>query len=56
MLNREIKEKWKVSIQGNTVAFGSAKDRWGFNFKDGPEEGNKFKDVYDAYTSAIQMP
>src|ERR671920_475694 len=29
----ELKEKWKVSIQGNSVAFGSAKDRWGFNFK-----------------------
>ena len=25
----ELKEKWKVSIQGNTVAFGSAKDRYG---------------------------
>jgi elongation factor 2 len=47
----EIKEKWKVSIQGNTVAFGSAKDRWGFNFKMAQKKGIKFKDVYDAYTS-----
>ena len=47
----ELKEKWKVSIQGNTVAFGSAKDRWGFNFKVAQKKGFSFKDVYDAYTS-----
>lgn len=47
----EIKEKWKVSIQGNTVAFGSAKDRWGFNFRMAQKKNLKFKDVYDAYTS-----
>src|SRR5919202_3869811 len=47
----EIKEKWKGSIQGNSVAFGSAKDRWGFNFKMAQKKGIKFKDVYDAYTS-----
>ena len=48
---RELKEKWKVSIQGNSVAFGSAKDRWGFNFKIAQKRGVGFKDVYDAYTS-----
>jgi elongation factor 2 len=47
----EIKEKWKVSIQGNSVAFGSAKDRWGFNFKMAKKTGINFKDVYDAYMS-----
>jgi elongation factor 2 len=47
----ELKEKWKVSIQGNSVAFGSAKDRWGFNFKVAQKRGVSFKDVYDAYTS-----
>src|SRR5918992_1476498 len=47
----EIKEKWKVSIQGNSVAFGSAKDRWGFNFKMAQKRAIKFKDVYDAYMS-----
>ena len=48
----ELKEKWKVSIQGNSVAFGSAKDRWGFNFKIAQKRGVSFKDVYDAYTSS----
>jgi elongation factor 2 len=47
----ELKERWKVSIQGNSVAFGSAKDRWGFNFKVAQKRGVSFKDVYDAYTS-----
>ncbi len=47
----ELKEKWKVSIQQNSVAFGSAKDRWGFNYKVAQKKGIGFKDVYDAYTS-----
>ena len=48
----ELKEVWKVSIQGNSVAFGSAKDRWGFNYKVAQKKGVSFKDVYDAYTSS----
>jgi elongation factor 2 len=47
----EVKEKWKVSIQGNTVAFGSAKDRWGFNFNMYSKTKIGFKEVYEAYTS-----
>ena len=50
----ELKEKWKVSIQGNSVAFGSAKDRWGFNFNIAQRNGVGFKDVYDAYNSEDQ--
>jgi len=48
----EVKEKWKVSIQSNTVAFGSAKDRWGFNFNMYKKTGIGFKQVYEAYTSS----
>lgn len=47
----ELKEKWKVSIQGNSVAFGSAKDRWGFNYNMAVKKKVSFKDVYEAYTS-----
>jgi elongation factor 2 len=50
----ELKEKWKVSIQGNSVAFGSAKDRWGFNYNIAQRNGVGFKDVYDAYNSVDQ--
>ena len=46
----EYREKWKVSFSGNTVAMGSAKDRWGFNAEVAKEKGVKFQDVVDAYT------
>ncbi len=45
----EYKEKWKVSIQDSTVAFGSAKDRWGFSFETAQERQVGFIDIYDAY-------
>jgi elongation factor 2 len=47
----EYREKWKVSIQDNSVAFGSAKDRWGFNFEIAKKKGIRFSDIYDAYSS-----
>jgi elongation factor 2 len=47
----EVKQKWKVSIQDSSVAFGSAKDRWGFNATIAAAKGVKFSDVYDAYTT-----
>jgi elongation factor 2 len=46
----EYREKWKVSFAGNTVAMGSAKDRWGFNAEVAKAKGVKFQDVVDAYT------
>src|SRR5574341_2118848 len=45
----EYKEKWKVSIQSNTVAFGTEKDRWGFNIDVMKKKGISFKDIYTAY-------
>src|SRR5215472_6038072 len=45
----EFKEKWKVRFASNTVAMGSAKDRWGFNFDVAKKKGIKFTDVVDAY-------
>ncbi len=46
----ELKQKWKVSIQDSSVAFGSAKDRWGFNAGIAARKGVNFSDVYNAYT------
>jgi len=46
----QYREKWKVSIQDNSVAFGSAKDRWGFNLEIAQKKGVRFSDIYDAYT------
>ena len=47
----ELKEKWKVSIQNDSVAFGSAKDRWGFNAGMAAKRGINFNTIFDAYTS-----
>ncbi|MEM3185881.1 MAG: elongation factor EF-2 [Conexivisphaerales archaeon] len=47
----EFRDKWKVSIQDNSVAFGSSKDKWGFNLAIAKKSGISFKDVYDAYTA-----
>ena len=45
----EYREKWSVSFARNTVAMGSAKDRWGFNAEVAKDKGIKFTDVVDAY-------
>src|SRR5437762_12716227 len=45
----EFKEKWKVNFATNTVAMGSTKVRWGFNFQVARKQGIKFTDVVDAY-------
>jgi len=47
----DLKEKWKVSIQNDSVSFGSAKDRWGFNAGIAAKKGINFSDVYEVYTS-----
>ncbi len=47
----EYRDKWRVSVQSDTVAFGSAKDRWGFTFSMARDRGITFKDIYEAYVS-----
>ncbi len=47
----EFKDKWKVNIQNDSVAFGSAKDRWGFTASIAAKKGVNFSDVYEAYTT-----
>ncbi|MFQ5712022.1 MAG: elongation factor EF-2 [Candidatus Geothermarchaeales archaeon] len=45
------KEDWKISPEKNNVAFGSAKDRWGFTLEMAQEEGLTFNDVLEYYRS-----
>ena len=47
----EYKSKWKISIQDSTVAFGSAKDKWGFTLAMAKKYGVKFSDIYDSYAN-----
>ena len=43
------KEKWQVSVQDGSVAFGSAFHNWGLSFPYMQKKGITFKDVIDAY-------
>ncbi len=47
----EFKDKWQVSIQNNTVAFGASRENWALSIKRMKEINMTFKDVYDAYLS-----
>jgi elongation factor 2 len=54
----DYKQKWKVAVQDAQVAFGSSKDRWGFNADTAKAAGMGFKDIFNAYTSesAASLP
>ena len=54
----DYKQKWKVAVQDAQVAFGSSKDRWGFNAGTAKAAGMGFKDIFNAYTSesAASLP
>ncbi|MBS7622533.1 elongation factor EF-2 [Candidatus Bathyarchaeota archaeon] len=45
----EFRSEWKVSFATNTVAMGSAKDRWGFTSELAKRRGVKFSDVISMY-------
>ena len=45
----EFREKWKISPLGGTVAFGSAKDRWGITSNIAKEKGITFQNIIEAY-------
>ncbi len=47
----EMREKWQVNVQDNTVAFGASRENWALSFKRMKETGLSFKDIYDAYTA-----
>ncbi len=45
----EFKNDWKVNFATNTVAMGSAKDRWGFTSELAKKKGVRFSDVVTMY-------
>jgi elongation factor 2 len=47
----EYKNKWQVSVQDGSVAFGSAFHNWALNFPYMQKKKITFKDVIDAYES-----
>jgi len=46
----EFRDKFKVNIADDSVAFGSSKDKWGFTLSMAKRVNGGFKDIYDAYT------
>ncbi len=47
----EFAEKWKVSVEGNSVAFGSAYDKWAVSKTIMEKYHITFKDVFNYFTS-----
>ncbi len=47
----EFRKKWKLHPQEGTVAFGSAKDRWGISIPMVKKKGITFKEIIQAYQS-----
>ena len=47
----EFKEKWQVSVQEGSVAFGSAFHKWAMSFPFMQKKGLSFKEIIDAYES-----
>ncbi len=45
----EYKQKWKVSVQEGSVAFGSAFHKWAMSFPYMKKSGLTFKDIIDSY-------
>lgn len=51
----EFKEKWQVSVQDGSVAFGSAFHNWALSMPYMQEKGITFKDALDAYANAATL-
>lgn len=47
----EFRERWKVNINKGQVAFGAAKDKWGFTLPISIKKGLKFADIVAAYNN-----
>ncbi len=47
---KEYGDKWKVSVQDGTVAFGSAFHNWGLSLPYMQKKGITFKDIIEAYS------
>ncbi len=49
MAPKEFRDKWTVSVQDGSVAFGSAIDKWALSFPWMKQNNITFKDIIDAY-------
>jgi len=49
---RDFKDKWKIDATNETVAFGSAVDKWGFTLEMAKQKRITFTDIVDAYAKS----
>jgi len=49
----DFKEKWKVSIQEGSVAFGSARDNWALSLSFMQKKNVNFKDIISLYDGTL---
>ena len=47
---KEFRQKWKVSVNDGSVAFGSARDNWAMSIPFMKKKGISFKDIIDIYS------
>jgi len=50
----DVAEKWQVSVEGGSVAFGSAKEKWAVSITQMKKKNITFKDIIDAYQTGTQ--
>jgi elongation factor 2 len=50
----EVSQKWQVSVEEGSVAFGSAKEKWALSVTQMKKKNITFKDIIDAYKSGRQ--
>lgn len=50
----DVAEKWHVSVEGGSVAFGSAKEKWAVSVVQMKKKNITFKGIIDAYRTGAQ--
>jgi elongation factor 2 len=49
-----LADKWQVSVEGGSVAFGSAKEKWALSILQMKKKNISFKDIITAYQTGTQ--
>ncbi len=49
-----LADKWQVSVEGGSVAFGSAKEKWALSVTQMKKKNISFKDIITAYQTGTQ--
>jgi len=50
----DVRERWQVSVEDGSVAFGSAKEKWAVSVPQMKKKNITFKDIFQAYQTGTQ--